>query len=131
MRKIIQILILCFALYNSLWAQNPGLIISEILANPNGTDSCKEYIELRASQNINFSLTPFSVIVNNNGAATNQGWVASGSLTYAFEINSGSVLVGDVVYVGGSCMTPTTGIVKSINVKYFNGDGNKIGRAHV
>ena len=55
MKKTLTILITLF-LFNSK-AQNPGLIISEVFANPLGTDSCKEYVELIASQNINFSLT--------------------------------------------------------------------------
>lgn len=103
-------------------SQNPGLIISEVLANPAGTDTCREYVELLALKPINFSLTPYTVIVNNNGTATNLGWVNGGSITYAFAINSGSVNTGDVVYVGGSCMTPTTGQLRTINVKYQNGD---------
>lgn len=124
MKSSLQYTLIAFCFFYFTSAQNPGLIISEVLANPNGTDSCKEYVELRASQAINFSLTPYSIIVNNNGAATNLGWKASGALTYAFEINTGSVAVGDVVYVGGSCMTPSTNILRAINVKYVNGDAN-------
>lgn len=104
-------------------AQNPGLIISQVMANPAGTDSCKEYVELLVSQNIDFSLTPYTIIVSNNGNASSQGWVAGGALSYAFAITSGSVNTGDVVYVGGSCMSPTGTAVRTINVKYVNGDG--------
>lgn len=107
----------------TLRAQNPGLLISEILANPNGTDSCKEYIELRAAKNINFSLTPYTVIVCNNGTATQKGWVEGGAVTYAFEINSGSVNQGDVVYVGGSCMNIAGTKIRVKNVKTATGDG--------
>lgn len=110
-------------------AQNPGLVISEILANPAGTDSCKEYVELIATQNINFSLTPYTIIVNNNGSANSNGWVAGGSLSYAFSINSGSISAGSVAYVGGSCMTPTASQLRTLNVKYLNGDWN-IGTAN-
>lgn len=104
-------------------AQNPGLIISQVMANPAGTDSCKEYVELLVSQNIDFSMTPYTIIVNNNGTASSQGWVAGGALSYAFAITSGTVNTGDVVYVGGSCMSPTGTAVRTINVKYVNGDG--------
>ena len=110
-------------------AQNPGLLISEVLANPAGTDSCKEYVELLATQNINFSLTPYTIVVNNNGTATNLGWINGGSITYAFGINSGSVATGDVVYVGGNCMAPTGPYLRTLNVKYIAGDGG-IGSAN-
>lgn len=120
-RKLFTFLIALFAIH--LNAQNPGLVISEILANPVGTDSCKEYVELLATQNINFSLTPYTIIVNNNGTATNLGWVNGGAISYAFAITTGSVAAGDVVYVGGSCMSPTGTQLRTINVKYTNGDG--------
>lgn len=127
---------------NSLWflvfialftgfykGQNPGLIISKIHPNPAGTDSCKEFVELKVAQNINFALTPYSVIVSNNGSAAANGWIAGGGLSYAFEINSGTVNQGDVVYVGGSCMTPVLNRVRVINVKTTGGDGG-IGTAN-
>lgn len=127
MKKIL-ITLFTFLLLKSV-AQNPGLVISEVLANPAGTDSCKEYVELLATQNITFSLTPYTIIVNNNGAANAQGWIAGGAISYAFEVNTGSVAAGSVVYVGGSCMTPTAGQIKVLNVKYVGGDGG-IGTAN-
>jgi len=123
MLKQLSLLLTLFAC-TAVKSQNPGLVISEVFANPAGTDSCKEYVELLAVQNINFSLTPFTVIVNNNGSANTSGWVAGGSLSYAFAINSGSVAAGNVVYVGGSCMTPTTGQLRVLNVKNVSGDWN-------
>lgn len=104
-------------------AQNPGLIISELFINPTGTDSCKEFVELIATKNINFQQTPYTIIVNNNGTANTNGWIAGGSLSYAFEVNTGSVSTGDVVYVGGSCMAPANNQIKVLNVKYVPGDG--------
>jgi hypothetical protein len=110
-------------------AQNPGLVISEFFPNPTGTDSCHEYVELLATKPINFGLTPYTIIVNNNGTATNQGWIAGGAITYAFAITSGSVAAGNVVYVGGSCMVPAGQKLRVINVKYTGGDGG-IGTAN-
>ncbi len=124
-------ILFCLQLVLSLAkAQNPGLAISEVFVNPAGTDSCKEYVELIATQNINFNSTPYSVIVNNNGIATTNGWISGGALSYAFQISSGSVVAGQVVYVGGSCMTPTANQLRVINVKNVNGDGG-IGSANV
>ncbi|MBL7936437.1 MAG: choice-of-anchor I family protein [Bacteroidia bacterium] len=113
----------CLFLVLKISAQNPGLIISELMVNPSGTDSPFEYVEFRVSKNIDFSITPYSVIVSNNGTATSAGWVAGGSLTYGFSINTGTVAAGDVVYVGGSSMAPTGIKLRTINTGTIAGDG--------
>lgn len=113
----------CLFLVMKISAQNPGLIISELMVNPSGTDSPFEYVEFRVSKNIDFSITPYSVIVSNNGTATSAGWVAGGSLTYGFSINTGTVAAGDVVYVGGSSMAPTGIKLRTINTGTIAGDG--------
>lgn len=88
------------------FAQTKGLIISEILTNPNGSDSPYEYVELLATTAINFSSTPYTIVFTDNGTATSNGWKAGNSVSYAFQINTGSVVAGQVVYVGGSSMLP-------------------------
>ena len=103
--------------------QGPGLVISEILPNPAGTDSPFEFVELVATRTINFATTPYSVITCNNGTATNAGWITGGAISYGFEITSGTVNVGDVVYVGGSSMMATGTILRSINTGTTPGDG--------
>ncbi|MBI3518206.1 MAG: esterase-like activity of phytase family protein [Bacteroidetes bacterium] len=112
----------CFSLLTGLKAQNPGLIISEILSNPAGTDSPFEYVEFRASKFIDFSITPYSVVVCNNGTATSGGWVSGGALSYGFSINTGTVNTGDVVYVGGSSMAPLGTKLRIINTGTTAGD---------
>lgn len=104
------------------FSQNPGLVISEILANPSGTDSPFEWIELVATSNINFATTPYTVVCNNSAATVN-GWTEGGSITYAFQINTGTVNAGDVVYVGGSSMAPTGTEIRTINTGTTAGDG--------
>src|SRR5688572_26201036 len=99
------------------------LLISEYLANPSGTDSPLEFVELVATENINFALTPYSVVFGNNGTATANGWVAGGDVTYGFSITSGSVSRGDVVYVGGSSMAPTGTKLRVIDTATTPGDG--------
>ncbi|MGV3613673.1 MAG: choice-of-anchor I family protein [Fluviicola sp.] len=106
----------------SSFAQNPGLVISEILPNPSGTDSPFEWIELVATSNINFATTPYTVVCNNSAATTN-GWIEGGAITYAFQINTGTVSAGDVVYVGGSSMAPTGTQLRVINTGTTAGDG--------
>ena len=126
MKKHLKLLlILCLGLLaqGKLTAQNPGLVISEAFVNPSGTDSCKEFVELVATTAINFSSTPYTVIVANNGTATVRGWKEGKAITYAFEINSGSVKSGDIVYVGGSCMKINGLKIKTINNMTTAGDG--------
>ena len=126
MKKHLKLLlILCLGLLaqGKLTAQNPGLVISEVFVNPTGTDSCKEFVELVATTAINFSNTPYTIIVANNGTATVRGWKEGKAITYAFEINSGSVKSGDIVYVGGSCMKINGLKIKTINNMTTAGDG--------
>jgi hypothetical protein len=123
LQKITLTLCICLVITLKSFAQNPGLIISEFLANPANTDSPFEYVEFRASKNIDFSITPYSVVVSNNGVATAAGWIAGGGLTYGFSINTGTVAVGDVVYVGGSLMAPTGTKLRTINTGSVSGDG--------
>jgi|GEM_PF-1870805 hypothetical protein len=101
--------------------ETPGLIISEFLANPAGTDSPFEYIELVATESIDFSVTPFSVVVS-DGATNADGWIAGGTMTYGFSITSGTVEPGEVVYVGGSSMTPTGKKLRVIDTGVTPGD---------
>ena len=102
---------------------NPGLLISEFLADPTGSDAPFEWVELIATKNINFGVTPYTVVVANNGAATTKGWRAGGTLTYAFQISTGQVIKGDVFYVGGSSMVPTGTKLRVITTSTTAGDG--------
>ncbi|MCX6257770.1 MAG: lamin tail domain-containing protein [Bacteroidia bacterium] len=81
---------------------NSQILISGYNANPSGTDSPYEYVQLRATQAINFALNNYSVVFNNNGTATSTGWITGGGVTYGFNLTSGAVAAGDVFYVGGS-----------------------------
>lgn len=121
MKKLYSILSLIFLLFR-FQAISQKLIISEFLANPNGTDSPFEYVELIATQPIDFSITPFAVVFSNNGNATANGWIAGSALTYGFSITSGTVNTGDVVYVGGSSMIPTGTKLRTINTGTTGGD---------
>lgn len=114
---------------NDTSSLNPGVLISEFLANPAGTDSSKEWVELIATKNIDFAVTPYTVIVANNGTATTKGWVQGGVAsattngTYAFQISTGSVVAGEVFYVGGSNMNVTGRKLRTIDVSTTGGDG--------
>jgi len=100
-----------------------GLLISEILTDPSGSDSPFEFVELVATRYIDFSVTPYTVIFSNNFSATALGWINGGTKTYAFSITTGTALPGSVVYVGGSSMIPLTNQIRIINTGTTAGDG--------
>lgn len=110
-------------------ASAQSLLISEVFVNPAGTDSCKEFVELLATQTIDFSTTPYAVIVCNNGTSTVRGWKEGKAISYAFEIATGKVKAGDVVYVGGSCMKINGTKLRTINNMTTGGDAG-IGQAN-
>lgn len=86
------------------------MIITGYLPNPGGpeahaTNGANEYIQFLATRDIDFAITPFSVVTNNNaGATTNpvNGWATGGARTYKFNLTSGTVKKGDFFYVGGN-----------------------------
>ncbi len=124
MQKFIKhywLLAILFALTAKINGQ--ALLISEVYVNPSGTDSCKEFVELVATKDIDFSKTPYSVIVCNNGTATIRGWKEGKAITYAFEINTGNIKMGEVAYVGGSCMKINGTKLRTINNMTTGGDG--------
>lgn len=81
------------------------VIIAGYLTDPTGTDANYEYIQLMATRDIDFSVTPFSVVTTNN-AGTNPapalGWAQGGARTYKINLTSGKVAKGKFFYVGGN-----------------------------
>lgn len=91
-----------------------AIVISGYMADLEGGDGNREYMQFLATKDINFAVTPFSVVVTNNAGASlpvgfpTLGW-ATGSLastgssrTYKFNLTSGTVSKGEYFYVGGS-----------------------------
>ncbi|MBV8254091.1 MAG: hypothetical protein JO154_15920 [Chitinophaga sp.] len=87
------------------------LVISGFVNDPAGPDANYEYVQLLATQDINFSVTPYSIIVNNNANASTptgnpvNGWATGGMRTYKINITSGVVKKGTYCYVGGTKKT--------------------------
>lgn len=86
----------------------PKIIITGWMADPQGTDSNHEYMQFMATEDIDFSATPFSVVTTNNanastptGVPTN-GWATGGLRTYKFNLSSGFAPKGTFFYVGGT-----------------------------
>jgi hypothetical protein len=100
-----------------------GLLISEIFADTAGSDSPFEFVELVATRAINFATTPYTIIWCNNNTATANGWITGTNKSYAFQINTGSVTPGQVVYVGGTSMRPLTNQLRVLNTGTTGGDG--------
>jgi hypothetical protein len=98
-----------------------AIIISGYMADVEGGDGNYEYMQFLATRDIDFALTPYSVVVTNNAGASTpttvfpvKGW-ATGidavvaappnnltSRTYKFNLTSGKVAKGQYFYVGGS-----------------------------
>ncbi len=81
------------------------LIITGYLTDPSGSDVNYEYIQFKATRDINFAATPFSIVTCNNAgilAAPTNGWAFGGVRTYKFNINSGTVKKGQFCYVGAN-----------------------------
>lgn len=82
-----------------------ALVITGYLTDPSSTDGNYEYIQFKATRDIDFAVTPFSVVTCNNAgilAAPNTGWAFGGVRTYKFNISSGTVKKGQFCYVGAN-----------------------------
>lgn len=89
----------------SALAGKAQMIITGYMANPDGADGNYEYVQLMATENIDFAKANYSLITYYASTAATypeQGWAAGGDVTYKFELTSGTVKKGDVFYVGGS-----------------------------
>lgn len=86
----------------------PKVIITGWSNDPKGTDANNEYIQLMATEDIDFAKTPFSLVTTNNANASTptgppaQGWATGGMRTYKFNLNAGQAKKGTFFYVGGT-----------------------------
>ncbi|RYE12206.1 MAG: hypothetical protein EOP51_31985, partial [Sphingobacteriales bacterium] len=82
-----------------------ALVITGYLTDPSSTDANYEYIQFKATRDIDFAATPYSIVVCNNAgilAAPATGWALGGIRTYKINITSGTVKKGQFCYVGGN-----------------------------
>ena len=126
--------LLMFMAFFSQYALASDLLISSVMANPIGTESPYEYVEIVSTKDIDFSKTPYTLVFCNNGTILKPlGWLTGSTLTYATELNSGVVHRGDVFYVGGDS-TKLSGVnsedishlnwLKTVDYLHEGGDGN-------
>lgn len=88
--------------------KTPKIIISGWNNDPQGTDANNEYIQFLATEDIDFSQTPFSVVATNNANAAAptgfpaNGWATGQVRSYKINITSGFAAKGTFFYVGGT-----------------------------
>jgi hypothetical protein len=106
----------------------PSMIISGWIADPKGTDANNEYIQFLATRDIDFSVTPFSVVTTNNAGASTpainptNGWALGDLRTYKFNLTSGKAAKGTYFYVGGAkkLINSAVGNVNSTSIASSN-----------
>ncbi len=86
----------------------PEFVFSGFVNDVAGPDGNYEYMQFRATKDINFALTPFSIVTCNNAGTTVPlgvpvlGWATGQGKTYKLELKSGTVKKGEFFYVGGN-----------------------------
>lgn len=88
-----------------------AIVISGYIGDVEGTDLDGEYMQFLATQNIDFSVTPYSVVVHNTSSGYQptgvplDGWATGGTTgkrSYKFDLKTGTVKKGEYFYVGNS-----------------------------
>lgn len=88
-----------------------AIVISGYIGDVDGTDLDGEYMQFLATQDIDFSLTPYSVVIHNTSSGytpagvPTDGWAyggTTGKRAYKFNLTSGTVSKGQYFYVGNS-----------------------------
>ena len=84
------------------------IVISGYIGDVQGTDLEGEYMQFLATEDIDFSVTPFSVVTHNTNSGYTptgvplEGWARGGRRAYKFDLISGTVRKGEYFYVGNS-----------------------------
>ncbi|HTI91433.1 MAG TPA: hypothetical protein VL727_12645, partial [Puia sp.] len=83
-------------------------IITGFMSDVKGADQPYEYVQLMATKDIDFSVTPYAVVVINNANAStpagypSKGWATGDMRTFKLNLSSGFAAKGTFFYVGGS-----------------------------
>jgi hypothetical protein len=101
---------------------NSDVIITGLMINPRGHDQRKkgqttdypstgttivhqggyEYMQFMALKDIDFSKTPYCVVVANNRIVRKDGWAHGDNYTFKYNLTQGSVKKGEFFYVGST-----------------------------
>ncbi|WP_316766833.1 DUF5689 domain-containing protein [Pedobacter frigiditerrae] len=116
----------------------PEMVITGYIADVIGGDGNYEYVQFKATKNIDFAVTPFSLVTTNNAGASTPatypvtGWALGGLRTFKFNLTSGTVAKGEFFYVGGagklingasSTSMASSKWIRSFNYTTTDGDG--------
>jgi hypothetical protein len=83
-----------------------AIVVSGFVTDVEGTDLDGEYMQFLATRDIDFSVTPFSVVTSNNTSSYTptgfpvNGWATGGLRNYKFNLTSGFAAKGTYFYVG-------------------------------
>ncbi len=84
------------------------VIITGFIADVKGGDGNYEYVQMMATEDIDFAATPYAVVVTNNANASTptgapaKGWATGDMRTYKFSLSQGKAAKGTFFYVGGA-----------------------------
>jgi hypothetical protein len=84
------------------------VIITGFISDVKGADGNYEYVQMMATRDIDFSATPYSVVVTNNANASTptgfpaKGWATGGMRTFKLNLKSGTAAKGTFFYAGGA-----------------------------
>ncbi len=82
------------------------LLITGIQSDPKGADGGYEYVQMMATKDIDFTVTPYSIVFcGNAGTASSNtpldaGWATGGQRTIKWDITTGNVQKGKFFYFG-------------------------------
>jgi hypothetical protein len=120
------------------------VVITGYINDTKGADGNYEYLQFRATRDIDFSKTPMAVVTCTNagaaapnpGDAPGAGWATGGGRSYKFNLTEGAVTKGEFFYVGGSNKRingPNTTDISGAKwiraIAYVTSDGDGFGSA--
>lgn len=97
---------------NTSIPHHSAILITGFMSDPTGTDipvttgylGGFEYVQLMATEDINFAATPYSVVFSRNAPSSTSpenGWATGGTRTFKLNLTSGTAAKGTFFYVGG------------------------------
>lgn len=114
------------------------VVIAGFISDVKGGDGNYEYIQLLATKDIDFAVTPFSVVVTNNANTAKptsypaKGWGTGSMRTFKFNLTTGKAAKGTFFYVGGtrkmingpsSTSMASSNWIRTFDYTTTNGDG--------
>lgn len=82
------------------------LLITGFMGDPKGGDGGYEYVQMMATKDIDFTVTPYSIVFSANAGTNNTatplaaGWATGGQRTIKWNITTGSTKKGQFFYFG-------------------------------